>query len=160
MNHQYVLWTFVFALGFGACTSGADDGSSMDADVQAITDLRTQEIAAAEAGSVEELLALRTEDFVAMPPGQPPVHGQAEVRAFLQQMFDAVTLEETVTSEEVVVAGDWAYDRGTFTGTATIRETGDAIEVNGKYLWVVERQPDGSWKYSVQMWSDNQPPAG
>ncbi len=131
---------------------------STQADVEAISDLRAREVAAAEAGDVEKLLAVRTDDFVAMPPGQPPVRGKADVRVFLEGMFNTVTVQESVVSEQLIVAGDWAYDRGIFTGTATVQESGDHIALDGKYLWIAERQADGSWLYAVQMWSDNQPP--
>lgn len=124
--------------------------------IEAIHALRAREIAAAEAGDVESLLELRTENFVAMPPGQPPVRGIPPVRDFLEVMFAAGSLKETLTSEDAVVAGEWAYDRGTFKGEVTMASTGATVPVDGKYLWIVRQQPDGSWRYAVQMWSDNQ----
>lgn len=125
---------------------------------ESIDELRRREIQAAEAGDVDALLELRTDDFVAMPPGQPPVRGKDDVAGFLSEMFGAISVRETVTSEEVGVAGDVAYDRGVFSGIATVKETGDQIPLDGKYLWIATRQPGGDWKYSVQMWSDNRPP--
>ena len=91
----------------------------MSDDIAAINDLREHEIAAAKAGDVGTLLSLRVDDFVAMPPDQPAVRGREAVRGFLQGLFDQIDWEGTFTSEDVVVAGDWAYDRGIFTGTAT-----------------------------------------
>lgn len=123
-----------------------------------IDELRAREVAAAEAGDVEALLTLRSEDFVAMPPRHPPVRGKEDVRAFLEGMFSSVSVRETVTSESVVVSGDLAYDRGVFSGTATIEESGASVPLDGKYLWVAKKVDDGSWRYSVQMWSDNQEP--
>ena len=128
---------------------------SHEIDASAISDLRRREIQAAEAGDVEELLSLRTDDFTAMPPGQNPVSGKEAVFAFLSGMFEQVSLEETVVSEEIVVSGDLAYDLGTFTGSATPKAGGDPMELDGKYVWIARRENDGSWKYAVQMWSDN-----
>ena len=128
---------------------------SQEADVSAINDLRRREIKSAEAGDVEALLALRTEDFTAMPPGQNPVSGKQAVSAFLSGMFEQVSIQETVVSEDIVVSGDLAYDRGTFTGSATPKAGGDPMELNGKYLWIARREENGSWRYAVQMWSDN-----
>lgn len=121
-----------------------------------IEQLRQQEIEAAEDGDVDALLALRTDDFVAMPPGHPPVTGKQHVRAFLEDMFSAVSIRETVTSESVVETDDLAYDRGVFTGEATMKESGTSVPLDGKYLWIARRASDGSWRYTVQMWSDNQ----
>lgn len=105
--------------------------------VEAIHELRAREIAAAEAGDVESLLELRTENFVALPPGQPPVHGISAVRDFLEGMFAAGSLKETLISEDAVVAGEWAYDRGIFKGEVTMASTGATVPVDGKYLWIV-----------------------
>lgn len=123
-----------------------------------IDELRQEEVQAAQAGDVEALLALRTDDFVAMPPGHPPIRGTQEVRLFLRDKFSAVSISETVTSESVVRRDDLAYDRGVFSGTATMKEPGTSIPLDGKYLWIAGRLSNGSWRYSVQMWSENQPP--
>lgn len=69
---------------------------------ETLEELRQREVHAAEAGDVEALLALRTDDFVAMPPGHPPVRGTQDVRVFLEGMFSAISIRETVTSETVV----------------------------------------------------------
>jgi len=123
-----------------------------------IADLRRREIEAAEAGDVEALLELRTDDFVAMPPNHPPVRGKAEVEGFLRGMFSTLAVRETVRSESVTVDGSLAYDRGVFSGQATMKSSGDTISLDGKYLWIAVRGPDGAWKYAVQMWSDNSAP--
>lgn len=143
----------ILTMLLGAC---APEPGTLDreADVAAINELRSQEETAAEIGDVETLLELRTDDFVAMPPGREAVVGREAVRAFLSGMFGQMSMEETVVSEEVTVSGDLAYDRGTFTGTAMPAGGGDPIPIEGAYLWVLERQQDGSWKYAIQMWSD------
>ena len=104
---------------------------------------------------MEALLRLRTEDFVAMPPGQSPVRGIGEVRDFLHAMFSGVSIRETVTSERLEVEGDLAYDQGVYSGTATVEASGETLPLDGKYLWIARRSPDGTWRYCVQMWSDN-----
>jgi ketosteroid isomerase-like protein len=149
---------FLVALLCTACSEADRTGRSPEADVAAVNDLREREVAAAEAGDVEALLSLRADDFIAMPPDQPPVRGREAVRVFLTAMFAQVQLEEEVASEGVVVAADWAYDRGMFSGTVRPKEGGEAMSVAGKYLWIARRQSDGSWRYTVQMWSNNQPP--
>jgi ketosteroid isomerase-like protein len=75
-----------------------------------------------------------------------------------------------------VVTGDWGFDRGTYTITPTPKVAGEAAEgasieqseigreldyaQTGKYLWILKRQPDGSWKIARGMWSSNHPPPG
>lgn len=143
----------ILSVLLGACVPepGTPD---TEADIAAVNELRNQEETAAENGDVEALLALRTEDFVAMPPGGQAVAGREAVREFLSEMFGQMSMEETVVSEEVTVSGDLAFDRGTFSGTATPAGGGNPIPIEGAYLWVLERQQDGAWKYAIQMWSD------
>lgn len=142
---------------FVACSQAEQTGSSPEADVAAVNALREREVAAAETGNVAALLELRTHDFVAMPPDQPSVRGKGAIEEFLNGMFGQMELEETVVSQGVVVAGDLAYDRGTFSGTARPKGGGESMAIDGKYLWILERQADGSWRYAVQMWSNKAP---
>lgn len=48
-------------------------------------------------------------------------------------------------TEELEVAGDLAYERGTFTQTIQAQE-GATQTQHSRYLAVWKRQPDGSWK--------------
>ncbi|HUF29251.1 MAG TPA: DUF4440 domain-containing protein [Gemmatimonadaceae bacterium] len=157
MTESRLYTAFVLALACGACTQTERAGGPPEADVAAVNTLREREVAAAEAGDVATLIELRTDGFVSMPPDQPPVRGKEAVREFFRGMFAQVELEETVVSEAVVLADDLAYDRGTFTGTVRPKTGGEAMPIDGKYLWILERQADGSWRYSVQMWSNNAP---
>lgn len=122
---------------------------------RSLEELRKREIEAAEAGDVEALLRLRTEDFVAMPPGQPPVRGTGEVRTFLEAMFSGVSIRETLTSQRLEVEGYLAYDQGVYSGTATMEVSGESMPLDGKYLWIARGASDGTWRYCAQMWSDN-----
>lgn len=149
----YLFFTLAFLSS--ACVQQKNNNSRYAEDIAAIDELREKEELAAEAGNVDSLLALRTDDFSAMPPNQPAVKGKKAVRTFLTGMFDQMEIEETVVSEEVTISGDWAYDRGTFSGTATPKAGGDSLSLEGKYLWILQRQEDGSWKYAIQMWSSN-----
>jgi len=132
--------------------------------------------AAVNAGDLEAYLANIAEDAVLMPPNEPPVVGKEATRAWHQALFGQFSLEETISSEEVVVAGDWGFDRGTYTITPTPKAVGEAAEgtsieqpeigreldyaQTGKYLWILRRQPDGSWKIARGMWSSNHPSPG
>ena len=60
--------------------------------------------------------------------------------------FGAV--EQTVSLEEVQVAGDWAFAWGTEQFTLVPRAGGAPIEMQGKGMSILSRQPDGSWKFA------------
>jgi len=57
----------------------------------------------------------------------------------------------------VRVSGDLAVVRGTDTGTTAPKSGGEPVKYNLKWLTVLERQPDGTWKWIYEMWNDNDP---
>jgi ketosteroid isomerase-like protein len=65
----------------------------------------------------------------------------------------------TIDTEEVRVAGDWAFARGTYTYTMVPKEKGATIEGTGKWLSIFEKQDDGSWKMTRDCYNDNAPSA-
>ena len=127
------------------------------ADVAAINGVGDEYFAALNAGDVAGFVALLTEDAVIMPPNQPANIGQEAIRAGMQTLFDQNTLELTRTSEEVVVAGDWAFARWTATGTSTPKAGGEPVEVSNKSIFILQRQPDGSWKVARAIINSNNP---
>ncbi len=150
--------------------------TSTEADVEALHSVREAHDGAVNAGDLEAYLANCAEDVVLMPPSEPPVVGKEALRAWAQGLFGQFSFEQTTSSDEVVVTGDWGFDRGTYTITPTPKAVGEAAEgtsieqpeigreldyaQTGKYLWILRRQPDGSWKIARGMWSSNHPPPG
>ena len=61
-------------------------------------------------------------------------------------------------SDEVRVAGDWAFARGNYSVTLTPRQGGDVVTVDGKYLTVFQLQADGSWKIHRDIFNSNGSP--
>lgn len=92
-----------------------------------------------------------------MGPNLTPAAGAADVTAAMAVFFDAFTMDVEYTSAEMVVSGDVAYDRGTYSQTLTPTGAGDPITENGNYLWVYRRSPDGSWKQSRIIWNSSDP---
>ena len=144
----------------GACVQKPQKSNQLNVDIAAINDLREKERKAAVAGNVDALMALRTDDFIAMLPGMPAVKGKEALREVLTGMFGQMEeFEHETRSEEVIVSGDWAFHRGTFTDKVTLKSGGEPIAYEGKYLWILQRQEDESWKYAVQMSNRNGPAA-
>ena len=48
--------------------------------------------------------------------------------------------------QEVGVGGDWAFSRGVYTYNMMPSQGGDPAVFNGKFMTILRRQPDGSWK--------------
>ena len=48
--------------------------------------------------------------------------------------------------EEIKVAGDYAFEWGTYRWTSRPRAGGDPVSSSGKLLRILQRDSDGSWK--------------
>ena len=102
--------------------------------------------------------AFYTADAVVMPPDQPMVSGQEQIKGFWQAMFGAGLRDGALEIVQVEASGDLACEVGKY--TLTIDPTGAApVLAQGKYLVVHRRQPDGSWKAIADMFSGNGPAA-
>ncbi|MBF9058444.1 DUF4440 domain-containing protein [Rhodobacterales bacterium HKCCSP123] len=106
------------------------------ADEAAIREIWSAYSAARVAGDAEAWLGLWDTDGIRMPPGVPAVDYATFAPGTPERFADAPD-SMNIMAEEVVVAGDWAYSRGTFT-------VNDAVE--GKFLTIFRRQDDGSWR--------------
>lgn len=138
----------------------AQSGSNDEAVAQeAIQKIWGQYKATAESGDLDGWLALWTEDGVRMPPDAPMSVGKAAIRASMEvplTQFDNVI---DIHVQETVIAGGWAYSRGTYTLTFTPRGGGEGGgAVDGKFTTILQRQPDGSWKIHRDIFNSNVPP--
>ncbi len=130
----------------------------VETDIAAIKDLVNQYGATVNAGDLDLWISLWTDNGIQMPPNAPAVIGKEQLRAKNESMFAEFILKMVVTNKEVRVAGDLAFARGTYTLSLTPKAGGEIIKIDGKYLSIVERQADGSWKFARDCFNDNAPP--
>ena len=122
--------------------------------------IRRETEAAENDESVDRMRVHMAEDVVMMAPNMPPVTGAANAAEAMRQFFGAFEVQIRYTSTEIVVAGDWAFDRGTYSQTLTPKRGGAAHNETGKYLWLYRRAPDGSWKQARVIWNSSDPLPG
>lgn len=123
----------------------------------AVNNLREAYVKAQNAGDVDGLVALFSDDAVLMPANDPAATGKEAIRAWMETQHKQFTFELSVTQAEAVSAGHWAFTRGTYTMKATPKAGGAAFEDKGKYLNIVEHRPDGSWKLARHIWNNDAP---
>lgn len=111
--------------------------------------------ASLSAGDIERWLALWTEDGIQMPPNEPAIVGRDRIRARNRAVLDQFTFDMTITNEEVGVARDLAFARGTYKATLSPKRGGDAVPIDGKYMSILARQSDGSWKIRRDIFNSN-----
>jgi ketosteroid isomerase-like protein len=60
--------------------------------------------------------------------------------------------------EETRLMGDWAFDRGMYDVTAMVKNGGRKMAEHGRYLVVMQKQADGSWKVARDFDNIDSPP--
>ncbi len=106
-------------------------------------------MAAVKAMDIPKLMTLVTEDVVFLPPGLPPLRGKPAIEAMYKSFLPQFSsVDQQAALEEVEVAGDWAFAWGSETLVLVPQSGGSPIQMDGKGLSILRRQPDGSWKFS------------
>jgi uncharacterized protein (TIGR02246 family) len=105
-------------------------------------------------GDLEKVVRLYATDAVLMPPGGEPIEGLAAIRAHYGSLFSRFSLRASFDSRETIVAGEWAFDRGTTEVASTSKETGETVEAHDKYLMVLHHEEDG-WRIARLIWNRN-----
>ena len=114
----------------------------MTDDERAIRDLVATWLRASQAGDIDTVLSLMTDDAIFMVPGREPF-GKDAFAAASQGMKD-VRMEGTSDIRELVVLGDWAYLRNHLQVTMTLPGA-EPMRRAGYTLTILRKQPDGRW---------------
>ncbi len=146
-------------LAFIAASACApQDTSDYARDIEAINAMREKHVVAVNTKDIAANMADFTDDLVYLPPDQPPVYGKDSLTAFVEAFYAEFDIEIEMTSREVVIAGEWAFDWGIVTGVVVPLEGGEETVLDWKYLYVYQRQPDGSWKIARDIYNSNVSP--
>ena len=146
-------------LTFAGCQTApvAEPKRDVAADIKAINALSDQYAAAVNSGDAAALAATFADDGIELAPNQPAAEGRQAIQALEVTAFNESKFKFSFTQLETEVVGDWAWDRGDYTVTVTPK-SGKPMEESGKYVDIVKRQPDGSWKFYRSIWNSNAPP--
>ena len=155
MKTTSVLVMGVAALLGAGCST--DTQPSFADDHAAITAFNERYLAAINEENIAALSALTTDGHVMLPPNREPVVGKAANDAVNGGAFARYEFSETWVPVETVVDGDLGFQRGTFTVIATPRGDGDRLEVRGSFLRVYERQSNGEWRMTRDMFNSSTP---
>ena len=114
---------------------------SDSADVNAIDNMLKQLAGAYVARDWDGFTSLFTDDAVWLPPGQPALIGKDAWWAWIGGGWAESTIKELNSiPEEIIVAGDWAYEWHNET------QVGEGWEHNFTGIFILHRQESGSWK--------------
>ena len=125
-------------------------------DIEANKNLNDAWDEAFNAGDIDRLLSIYTDDAVMIPPNEPALIGKEEIRGNFQQIFDQFIEENDSVVVDVKIGGNLAFVRGTWKAIQTPKAGGESLNLNGNFLDINQKQPDGSWKRICGIWSCEQ----
>ena len=150
---------FLLCLTF-SCQKGEEvaEEPAMDvtADVEAIKKITDDFNAAINAGDIDKLVSLYTDNVVRIPPNKPALIGKEANRSMFQEVLDNFTVQNEGVNVDLKVSGDLAFVRGSWTSTFTPKDEGEPLKYNGSFVFVIQKQPEGSWKVICHIWSNEQ----
>jgi len=114
--------------------------------VRQIIQVRDAWIAGVRAKDVDRLMGYLTDDVIMMHPNRAAVIGKEANRADLIAAFGKFSVEQTAESDEIIVAGEWAFDRSRATTTLTPVAGGERVTVRSKTITILRRRTEGAWK--------------
>jgi uncharacterized protein (TIGR02246 family) len=155
MKKIYGIVLILLAMLAFACAQKVND----PADVQAIKDISAEWDKAWTAGNAETLASFYTADAIVMDPNKPASVGKDAMRASCEKYFDQFSDENSGVVEDVRVSGDLAVVRGTQETKSTPKAGGPSIQDKSKWINVLQRQKDGSWKIIWDIYNSDLPVA-
>jgi len=135
-----------------SCQMEKDVSSDIEA-IEAMSEARAKAFNEGDASTIAEYF---TEDAVLMAPDAEPKVGPKAVEAYYQSIFDQYDTRLNSYYNEVEVSGKLAFGRGTAEVTL-MPKNGDSTTVSvSKYLNILQKQPNGEWKTTHDIWNGNQ----
>ena len=122
--------------------------ADVEADIAAIKALFAHNASVINSGNLDGWIAQFTEDAIFMPPNSVTLKGKEAGREFARPWYEQLNMEIEISVDEIEVHGNWAFARWSFVGRSTPKSGGKVIQKNGKEIWILRRQSDGSWKCS------------
>jgi len=135
--------------------NGQQDSRVLD---DAIGQTRAAFVEALEGGDAPAAAALYADTARLLPPSAEPMEGRRAIEAFWQAGIDSGIAEVELESRELRGFDGIAYEIGRYALRLRNADGGMVVD-SGHYLLLHARQPDGTWRRAVEMFSPGAPPA-
>jgi uncharacterized protein (TIGR02246 family) len=131
--------------------------TNMDSATSEVEKLHQQDVAATTASNLDQLVGLWADDCVLIGQGDKPLVGKTAIRSSLREYFannpNMKVLKYEPEVKSLQIAEDVAYEWGYFAATQQQSTASKPITIRARFLRVLKRQPDGSWKFARVMWN-------
>lgn len=138
-----------------SCDNQQTQNTNSSFDKDTITAISAARAQAFNEGNAAGIAKYFTADAYLMAPDLETQRGPKAIEAYYQEIFDQYETVLESGYEAVVVDGDLAYGRGFAKVTLVDRQTGEKSYATSKYLNILERQSDGSWLTTHDIWNGN-----
>lgn len=126
-----------------------------EADIEAIDGVREAHVAAVNNGDIDTWVAAFADDAVQMPPHAPANRGSRSIRTWCETFLGPFHAAFMLLVCEVRVAGDWAFERGSYRISLSPKAGGETVQDVGKYITIYERHEGGGWRIARDIWNSN-----
>jgi ketosteroid isomerase-like protein len=154
-----VLLCFTFACQKQGKEVSKEPGVIVEADVASIKASFDEWVRSYNAGDFDRIMSIfYTENSIQMPSNESIRKGKEAILLGYQKERELNDEHcDSSVVEDVRMSGDLAVVQGIDKGTSTPRSGGEPVKYSLKWLIVLERQSDGTWKWIYEMWNDNNP---
>jgi len=104
----------------------------------------------------EEYITTYTDDNIQMSPGSPNSVGIDIFRSSVNKFLEKYTYHvDELDVYDILISGDLAVARASYTATSTSRENGESETSAHKWVTVWQKQADNSWKIKWEIYNDD-----
>jgi ketosteroid isomerase-like protein len=141
-------------------------GSARNAAVSAEPAVRKahdQYVAATNSNRLDSWLGTLDDDVVYLVPNRPAIVGKETVGSWAAEYLDGNTTHWTKSIQDLVVSGDWAFARYSYSvsDTAVVRDSsvdgGGTANDSGWGFVVYHHGADGAWRVARDGWGSERP---
>lgn len=161
---QFLVLVAVILLLTAGCTAAVETsgkGTDLEAERALLleTDRRLAEVYSTSETPLDTIFASFTDDSRVLAPDIPMAEGWEASRAVFAKLeaLPGYSLKYSPVMADVGGAADLGYTIGTYHMKLPDSD-GNIVEIDGKYLSVWKRQPDGNWKIAVDIFNADGPP--
>ena len=109
--------------------------------------------------NIDELASMFTDDVVFLAAGSKPIVGKAAVRAWADDYYKTFKTHWDKPVKELVISGDYAFERDDYTSTDTPVAGGKPVVDTGWGFVVYHRERDGVWRVARDAFAPDHAPA-
>ena len=148
LNLNFLIFIILFSILFGCAQESKE--TDVEADIAAIKELYNQYCLAGNTGDLDLFMTLWTDDAIRMDHNNFAVVGKEKIRSHFKVRFDPFDNKIALYGEiEVEVSGDLAFARDNVILDITPKGKDTTTHFDVKFLDILKRQTDGSWKIYI-----------